>query len=93
MTARPFTRRAAAERIARLREQYELLEKRIGRIEQGSEPLDGSSLQALRMRRDGLLQNLQALKAPERKEGCCGCGRACGVDPLSCGLRFSDGVR
>ncbi|BCG22930.1 hypothetical protein thsps21_58500 [Pseudomonas sp. No.21] len=73
-----YEARRAEERIARLREQYELLEKRIGRIEQGSEPLDGSSLQALRMRRDGLLQNLQALKAPERKEGCCGCGRACG---------------
>ncbi|BCD86650.1 hypothetical protein PSm6_30570 [Pseudomonas solani] len=72
-----YEARRAEERTARLREQYELLEKRIGRIEQGSEPLDGSSLQALRMRRDGLLQNLQALKAPERKEGCCGCGRAC----------------
>lgn len=44
------------------------------RVQAGTEPLDGSSLQALQMRREGLAQDLARLP---RKEGCCGCGRAC----------------
>lgn len=69
-----YEARRAEERRDRLRQQLDLLDKRIARVQAGTEPLDGSSLQALQMRREGLAQDLAHLP---RKEGCCGCGRAC----------------
>ena len=68
--------RLASERLDRLQQQFELLQQRIARVEAGSEPLDGSSLTALKLRRDGLAQDLERQR--KRAEGkCCGCGGAC----------------
>lgn len=66
----------ADEYLNRLQQQFELLQQRIRRVEAGSEPLDGSSLRALEMRREGLELELERLR--KRAAGkCCGCGGAC----------------
>jgi hypothetical protein len=69
-------RQEAIERLERLQQQYDLLAARIERVEAGSEPLDGSSLNALRMRLDGLQQDLERQR--RRASGqCCNCGGGC----------------
>ncbi|MDE3738315.1 MULTISPECIES: hypothetical protein [Pseudomonas] len=69
-------RQEAVERLERLQQQYELLQRRIARVEEGSEPLDGSSLTALRMRLDGLREDLERQR--RRASGqCCNCGGGC----------------
>lgn len=69
-------RREAIERLDRLQQQCDLLQRRIERVEAGSEPLDGSSLNALRMRLDGLQQDLERQR--RRASGqCCNCGGGC----------------
>ncbi|MDH4583560.1 hypothetical protein E8F20_17020 [Pseudomonas sp. BN415] len=69
-------RQEAVERLERLQQQYELLQRRIARVEEGSEPLDGSSLTALHMRLDGLREDLERQR--RRASGqCCNCGGGC----------------
>ncbi|AYF88465.1 hypothetical protein SA496_02060 [Pseudomonas sp. JS3066] len=69
-------RQEAIERLDRLQQQYDLLQRRIARVEEGSEPLDGSSLSALHMRLDGLSQDLERQR--RRASGqCCNCGGGC----------------
>lgn len=66
----------AIERLDRLQQQYDLLQRRIHRVEEGSEPEDGSSLTVLRMRLDGLQQDLERQR--RRASGpCCNCGGGC----------------
>lgn len=66
----------AVERLGRLQQQYDLLQLRIARVEEGSEPLDGSSLTALHMRLEGLRQDLERQR--RRASGqCCNCGGGC----------------
>ncbi len=70
-------RQEAIERLERLQQQYDLLQRRIARVEEGSEPEDGSSLTSLRMRLDGLQQDLERQR--RRASGqCCNCGGGCG---------------
>ncbi|MFC5697894.1 hypothetical protein ACFPU0_20325 [Pseudomonas sp. GCM10022186] len=70
-------RREAIERLERLQQQYDLLQRRVARVEEGSEPLDGSSLAALNMRLDALRQDLERQR--RRASGqCCNCGGGCG---------------
>ncbi|BAN46628.1 hypothetical protein [Metapseudomonas resinovorans] len=69
-------RQAANERLERLQQQRELLQRRILRVEEGSEPLDGSSLASLHMRLEGLDQDLERQR--RRANGqCCNCGGGC----------------
>lgn len=69
-------RQEAIERLDRLQQQYDLLQRRIARVETGSEPLDGTSVGALRMRLDGLQQDLERQR--RRASGqCCNCGGGC----------------
>ncbi|MCO6059536.1 hypothetical protein NG726_23055 [Pseudomonas sp. MOB-449] len=69
-------RQEAIERLGRLQQQYDLLQRRIQRVEEGSEPDDGSSLTSLRMRLDGLQQDLERQR--RRASGqCCNCGGGC----------------
>lgn len=48
----------AQERLVRLKLQYELLDQRIGRVEEGVERPDGT-LASLRMRREGLKYDME----------------------------------
>ncbi|QEY61269.1 hypothetical protein FXN65_04095 [Metapseudomonas lalkuanensis] len=69
-------RQEAIERLERLQQQYDLLQRRIARVEEGSEPLDGSSLTVLHMRLDGLRQDMERQR--RRASGqCCNCGGGC----------------
>lgn len=69
-------RQEAIERLGRLQQQYDLLQRRIQRVEEGSEPDDGSSLASLHMRLDGLRQDLERQR--RRASGqCCNCGGGC----------------
>ncbi|MFZ6048118.1 hypothetical protein ACFW0H_18590 [Pseudomonas sp. CR3202] len=70
-------RREAIERLERLQQQYDLLKDRVARVEEGSEPEDGSSLTVLQMRLDALRQDLERQR--RRASGqCCNCGGGCG---------------
>ncbi|CDF86402.1 hypothetical protein PKB_5089 [Pseudomonas knackmussii B13] len=51
--------RPAQERLVRLKLQYELLDQRISRVEEGIERPDGS-LAALLMRREGLRHDMES---------------------------------
>ncbi|KAF1052184.1 MAG: hypothetical protein GAK43_02060 [Stenotrophomonas maltophilia] len=51
--------RLIQERLVRLKLQYELLDQRICRVEEGVERPDGS-LAALRMRREGLRHDMES---------------------------------
>lgn len=69
-------RQDAIERLGRLQHQYDLLQLRIQRVEEGAEPEDGSSLAMLRMRLEGLRQDLDRQR--RRASGqCCNCGGGC----------------
>lgn len=69
-------RQQAIERLERLQQQYDLLQRRIARVEEGSEPLDGSSLIILRMRLDGLRRDMERQYRRARGQ-CCNCGGGC----------------
>ncbi|MED5606291.1 MULTISPECIES: hypothetical protein [Pseudomonas] len=55
----PFDPRRAQERLVRLKLQYELLDQRISRVEEGIERPDGT-LAALIMRREGLRYDMES---------------------------------
>ena len=62
--------------FARQAEEYEALDKRICRIEDGIEMLDDVSLQALKLSRVALKDDLG--RQLKRAAGqCCGCGNGC----------------
>ncbi|WP_044872215.1 hypothetical protein [Pseudomonas sp. LFM046] len=70
-------RREAIERLDHLEQQYDLLQRRVMRVEEGSEPDDGSGLPVLRMRLESLRQDLERQR--RRASGqCCNCGGGCG---------------
>ncbi|CAD5107922.1 DUF465 domain-containing protein [Zestomonas carbonaria] len=50
------------ERLARLQQQYESVDKRIFRVENGIEPLENLSLTALKMHRSGLREDILRLR-------------------------------
>ncbi|WP_275547225.1 MULTISPECIES: YdcH family protein [unclassified Pseudomonas] len=63
--------------FARQAEEYEALDKRICRIEDGIELLDDVSLQALKLNRVALKDEL-ARQLKRASGQCCGCGNGCG---------------
>jgi uncharacterized protein YdcH (DUF465 family) len=63
--------------FAQLAEEYEVLDKRICRIEDGIELLDDTALSLLKQARVGLKDNL-ARRLKRAAGQCCGCGNACG---------------
>jgi hypothetical protein len=63
--------------FASMAEEYEALDKRICRIEAGSELLDDAALGVLKQVRVGLKDNL-ARQLKRAAGQCCGCGNACG---------------
>lgn len=63
--------------FARQAEEYEALDKRICRIEDGIELLDDVSLQALKLSRVVLKDEL-ARQLKRAGGQCCGCGNGCG---------------
>lgn len=62
--------------FARLAEEYEALDKRICRIEEGSELLDDAGLGLLKQARVGLKDQL-ACRLKRAAGQCCGCGNGC----------------
>ncbi|WP_296270184.1 YdcH family protein [Pseudomonas sp. UBA6323] len=62
--------------FARQAEEYEALDKRICRIEDGIELLDDVSLQALKLNRVALKDEL-ARQLKRAGGQCCGCGNGC----------------
>lgn len=62
--------------FARLAEEYEALDKRICRIEDGIEMLDDVSLSALKLNRVALKDDL-ARQLKRASGHCCGCGNGC----------------
>ena len=62
--------------FARQAEEYEVLDKRICRIEDGIELLDDVSLQALKLNRVALKDEL-ARQLKRASGQCCGCGNGC----------------
>jgi len=62
--------------FARQAEEYEALDKRICRIEEGIELLDDVSLQALKLNRVALKDEL-ARQLKRAGGQCCGCGNGC----------------
>lgn len=62
--------------FARLAEEYEALDKRICRIEDGIELLDDVSLSALKLNRVALKDDL-ARQLKRASGQCCGCGNGC----------------
>jgi uncharacterized protein YdcH (DUF465 family) len=69
--------RQGDEEFARLAEEYEVLDKRICRIEEGSELLDDAALGLLKQARVGLKDHL-AGRLKRAAGPCCGCGNGCG---------------
>lgn len=63
--------------FARLADEYEVLDKRICRIEAGSERLDDAALGLLKQARVGLKDDL-ARRLKRAAGQCCGCGKRCG---------------
>ncbi|MGG2395780.1 YdcH family protein [Pseudomonas sp. SH1-B] len=62
--------------FARQAEEYEALDKRICRVEDGIELLDDVSLQALKLNRVALKDEL-ARQLKRANGQCCGCGNGC----------------
>ncbi|WP_277372930.1 DUF465 domain-containing protein [Pseudomonas sp. AA-38] len=62
--------------FARQADEYEALDKRICRVEDGIEPLDDLSLQALKLNRVALKDDL-ARQLKRANGQCCGCGNGC----------------
>lgn len=69
--------RQSDSEFARLAEEYEALDKRICRVEDGIEALDDAALGLLKQVRVGLKDNL-ARQLKRAAGQCCGCGNACG---------------
>ena len=69
--------RQADREFARLAEEYEALDKRICRIEEGTELLDDGALGALKQVRVELKDQL-ARRLKRAAGQCCGCGNGCG---------------
>ncbi|KIP88658.1 uncharacterized protein YdcH (DUF465 family) [Pseudomonas sp. BIGb0408] len=63
---------------AALAEQYDDVDRRIARIENGIERPDGMPLSALKLRRSGLREDL-ARQVGKAENGCCNCGKQCGT--------------
>ncbi|SDH90347.1 hypothetical protein SAMN05216588_108222 [Pseudomonas flavescens] len=61
---------------AALAEQYDDVERRIARIENGIERPDGLPLSALKLQRSGLREDL-ARQVRKAEGGCCNCGNNC----------------
>lgn len=62
--------------FARQADEYEVLDKRICRIEDGVELLDDVTLQALKLSRVALKDDL-ARQLKRASGQCCGCGNGC----------------
>lgn len=62
---------------AALAEQYEDVDRRIARIENGIERPDGVPVTALKLRRSGLQEDL-ARQVRKAQGDCCNCGKQCG---------------
>lgn len=69
--------RQGNEHFARQAEEYEVLDKRICRIEDGVELLDDAALSLLKQVRVGLKDSL-ARQLKQAAGQCCGCGNGCG---------------
>ncbi len=61
---------------AALAEQYDDVDRRIARIENGIERSDGLPLAALKLRRSGLREDL-ARHLRKSESSCCNCGKNC----------------
>ena len=68
--------RQGDEQFARQAEEYEALDKRICRIEDGIELLDDITLSALKLSRVALKDEL-ARQLKRASGHCCGCGNGC----------------
>ncbi|WP_068829149.1 YdcH family protein [Pseudomonas sp. BMS12] len=68
--------RQGDEHFARLAEEYEALDKRICRVEDGIETLDTAALGQLKQTRVGLKDDL-ARQLKRAAGQCCGCGNGC----------------
>ncbi|MCY1283516.1 hypothetical protein D9M68_231820 [compost metagenome] len=78
-TPRTLPRKALArqhERLSRLQQQYESIDKRIFLVENGIERLENLSLAALKLHRSGLLEDLRRLQGRQER-----------VAPLRSGMR------